>query len=51
MSNVSVDPYTFHTVIQPGVRLGSVALALNDNGRAMPHGVCPYVGVGGHVGM
>lgn len=26
-----------------GQRLGDVALALNDGGRAIPHGTCPYV--------
>ncbi|CAK5265476.1 unnamed protein product [Mycena citricolor] len=36
--------------IQPGARLGDVALALfNGYGRALAHGVCPYVGVGGHT--
>ena len=33
-----------------GNRLGDIALALNNNGRAMPHGTCPYVGIGGHSG-
>lgn len=32
-----------------GVRLGDLALALNEQGRAMPHGTCPFVGVGGHL--
>jgi FAD/FMN-containing dehydrogenase len=36
--------------IEPGNRLGDVALALNDYGRAIPHGRCSYVGVGGHAG-
>ncbi|KAF8878834.1 glucooligosaccharide oxidase [Infundibulicybe gibba] len=31
-------------------KLGNVALALNDAGRALPHGTCPYVGLGGHSG-
>lgn len=35
--------------IQPGNRLGDVASALNNNGRALPHGTCPYVGIGGHA--
>ena len=51
MTNITVDPQTFNTVVQTGNRLGSVALALNASGRAMAHGVCPYVGAGGHVGM
>ncbi|KAF8962024.1 glucooligosaccharide oxidase [Flammula alnicola] len=53
MSNINhvlVDPSTQIATIGPGARLGDVALALNDNGRAMPHGTCPYVGVGGHSG-
>ena len=53
MSNfktVSVDPRMHVAIIGPGNRLGDVALALNNNGRAMPHGTCPYVGIGGHSG-
>ncbi|KAJ7106238.1 glucooligosaccharide oxidase [Mycena epipterygia] len=37
-------------VIQTGNRLGDVALALNAAGRALPHGTCSYVGIGGHSG-
>ncbi|THU98373.1 FAD-binding domain-containing protein [Dendrothele bispora CBS 962.96] len=36
--------------IQTGNRLGDIALALNDHGRAIPHGRCTYVGIGGHSG-
>lgn len=53
MSNfvqLSVDPNTFIATIGPGNRLGNVALGLNDAGRALPHGTCPYVGIGGHSG-
>jgi len=33
-----------------GVRLGNLALGLSkQGGRALPHGVCPGVGVGGHA--
>ncbi|GAB0137214.1 hypothetical protein EsDP_00005490 [Epichloe bromicola] len=36
--------------IQPGARLGRVAMELyNQGGRAIPHGSCPGVGVAGHV--
>ncbi|KAG8763423.1 hypothetical protein FRC11_004034 [Ceratobasidium sp. 423] len=36
--------------IQTGNRLGEIATKLWDNGqRALPHGVCPYVGSGGHT--
>ncbi|KAF8633808.1 hypothetical protein AX15_001249 [Amanita polypyramis BW_CC] len=34
--------------IQTGNRLGDVAVGLNNHGRALPHGTCPYVGIGGH---
>ncbi|KAJ7614648.1 hypothetical protein DFH06DRAFT_1343987 [Mycena polygramma] len=37
-------------VIETGNRLGDIALALNASGRAIPHGTCPYVGIGGHSG-
>ena len=53
MSNfvqISVDPTTFIATIGPGNRLGDVALSLNNAGRALPHGTCPYVGMGGHSG-
>ena len=53
MSNfnqVSVDSNTFIATIGPGNRLGDVALIINDAGRAIPHGTCPYVGFGGHSG-
>ncbi|KAH8924619.1 Glucooligosaccharide oxidase [Atractiella rhizophila] len=35
--------------VGPGMLLGDLALNLASNGRAMPHGTCPTVGVGGHV--
>ena len=53
MSNfkqISIDPTTFIATIGPGNRLGDVALSLNNEGRALPHGTCPYVGIGGHSG-
>ncbi|KAJ6599751.1 glucooligosaccharide oxidase [Mycena vulgaris] len=37
-------------IIETGNRLGDVALALNSAGRAIPHGTCSYVGIGGHSG-
>ncbi|KAJ7577644.1 glucooligosaccharide oxidase [Mycena floridula] len=36
--------------IGTGNRLGDVALALNEHGRALPHGLFAYVGIGGHSG-
>ncbi|KAJ7225636.1 hypothetical protein GGX14DRAFT_640035 [Mycena pura] len=38
-------------ILEPGMRLGDVALYLNQHGRAMAHGNCPHVGVGGHAGF
>ncbi|KAF8149346.1 glucooligosaccharide oxidase [Crassisporium funariophilum] len=53
MSNfkqISVDSTSNIATIGPGNRLGDVALGLNNAGRALPHGTCPYVGIGGHSG-
>jgi len=49
-NKISVDSKTNLASIGTGNRLGNVALSLNDKGRAMPHGTCPYVGIGGHSG-
>ncbi|KAF8878851.1 glucooligosaccharide oxidase [Infundibulicybe gibba] len=49
-TKVSVDAGAGTATIEIGNRLGNVALALNDAGRALPHGTCPYVGLGGHSG-
>lgn len=49
LKNITVDNNAGTAVIQTGNRLGDVAQALNDQGRALPHGTCPYVGVGGHA--
>ncbi|KAG8862475.1 hypothetical protein FRB96_001546 [Tulasnella sp. 330] len=39
-----------HAVTQTGVRLGELAEYIWEHGqRALPHGTCPYVGVGGHT--
>jgi len=36
--------------IGAGVRLGDMALSLyNQSGRALPHGTCPGIGLGGHA--
>ncbi|TFK37512.1 glucooligosaccharide oxidase [Crucibulum laeve] len=45
-THISVDSAT--AVIESGNRLGDIALALSTKNRGMPHGVCPYVGIGGH---
>ncbi|KAJ7452170.1 glucooligosaccharide oxidase [Mycena galericulata] len=47
-TNITVDPTARTAVIESGNRLGDIALALNDYGFALPHGTCPYVGIGGH---
>ncbi|KAF9038014.1 glucooligosaccharide oxidase [Panaeolus papilionaceus] len=46
----SVDPRTKIATLGPGIRLGDLILQLNAVGRAMPHGLCPYVALGGHAG-
>ncbi|KAI0744335.1 FAD-binding domain-containing protein [Daedaleopsis nitida] len=41
-----------YATIGAGNRLGDVALYLWNNGkRAMAHGTCPFVGIGGHAGQ
>ncbi|KAJ6589294.1 glucooligosaccharide oxidase [Mycena capillaripes] len=47
---ITVRPSNNTALIETGNRLGDVALALNAKGRAMPHGTCSYVGIGGHSG-
>jgi len=37
--------------IGSGALLGDVVQILNQNGRAVPHGTCPYVGIAGHVAL
>ncbi|KAJ7693419.1 FAD-binding domain-containing protein [Mycena rosella] len=48
MAQITYSPSDGTVAVEPGARLGDVALELNDNGRALAHGVCPYVGIGGH---
>ncbi|KAG6817828.1 hypothetical protein H0H93_006962, partial [Arthromyces matolae] len=36
-------------IFQTGNRLGNIAEALGALGQGLPHGSCPYVGIGGHV--
>ena len=43
---ITVNPQDGTAVIQAGAKLGDVAVALANAGKAMPHGTCPYVGVG-----
>ncbi|KAK1225379.1 hypothetical protein PQX77_011689, partial [Marasmius sp. AFHP31] len=48
MKGLSVDSTSKVATIETGNRLGEVAVGLNEKGRALPHGTCPYVGIGGH---
>ncbi|KAF3934813.1 hypothetical protein ABW20_dc0110552 [Dactylellina cionopaga] len=49
-NNITLDTTTNIATIQPGARLGNVAQALYNQGkRAISHGTCPGVGIGGHV--
>jgi FAD/FMN-containing dehydrogenase len=53
LSTITVDSSTFIASVDTGLRLGDVATAINnaDGGpRALPHGTCPTVGIGGHAG-
>ncbi|PPQ73253.1 hypothetical protein CVT24_009968 [Panaeolus cyanescens] len=50
LNTVQFNSDTNLATIGTGNTLGNLALALNANGRAMPHGTCPYVGIGGHAG-
>ncbi|KAK1219137.1 hypothetical protein PQX77_018156 [Marasmius sp. AFHP31] len=50
MKGLSVDSASNVATIETGNRLGDVAVELNEKGRALPHGTCPYVGIGGHSG-
>ncbi|KAL1706983.1 hypothetical protein EV121DRAFT_288963 [Schizophyllum commune] len=47
--DIVVDEVTNTVQVGAGNRLGDVALRLNDYGRALPHGRCTTVGVGGHA--
>jgi len=50
MQRFSMDTTTWEASIGAGTKLGLVTQRLHDNGnRAMAHGVCPGVGVGGHA--
>ncbi|KIL58656.1 Glucooligosaccharide oxidase [Amanita muscaria Koide BX008] len=48
MTHIDVSASTGVATIHTGNRLADVALALNQKGRGIPHGLCPYVGIGGH---
>lgn len=44
-----VDIHGTFAYIGAGNRLGRVALKLDDAGKAIPHGLCPRVGISGHA--
>lgn len=47
---VNLDPVTQIATIGAGTRLGDVSYSLyNLGGRALPHGLCPGVGISGHA--
>ncbi|KAK5652003.1 hypothetical protein OQA88_10906 [Cercophora sp. LCS_1] len=47
--SVVVDNATYVAAVGAGVRLGNLALAIYAQGkRALAHGTCPGVGIGGH---
>ena len=48
-NQLSVDPATGNAVIGTGNRLATIVQGLNNAGRAMAHGVCARVGIGGHA--
>lgn len=48
-NSISVDTETNIATVGGGVRLGNLALGIYSQGkRALPHGTCPGVGIGGH---
>ncbi|KAH9917719.1 uncharacterized protein B0H18DRAFT_1123430 [Fomitopsis serialis] len=50
LNDIEVDNSTGIAMIGTGSRLGDIAIRLfNQGGRALPHGVCPLVGIGGHA--
>ncbi|KAJ7456419.1 hypothetical protein B0H11DRAFT_2176103 [Mycena galericulata] len=50
LTAITVHPSNNTAIIETGNRLGDIALALNAAGRALPHGTCSYIGIGGHSG-
>lgn len=45
----SIDPSTWRATVGAAVLLGDLTKLMNKNKRAMAHGVCPQVGLGGHA--
>ncbi|KAI1828295.1 hypothetical protein F4861DRAFT_175731 [Xylaria intraflava] len=50
LQDFSMDTTTWHATIGGGTKLSDVTQRLHDNGkRAISHGTCPGVGIGGHA--
>ena len=50
MQKFAMDTTTWQATIGAGTRLGDVTQRLHDHGgRAIAHGTCPGVGIGGHA--
>ncbi|CAM1505033.1 Fc.00g106700.m01.CDS01 [Cosmosporella sp. VM-42] len=50
LKQFSIDEETWYATVGSGMRLGELDEYLHDNGgRAMAHGTCPGVGIGGHA--
>ena len=48
--NITLDQSTQIATVGTGVRLGNLAVGIYNQGkRALPHGTCPGVGLGGHA--
>ncbi|KAF8149358.1 glucooligosaccharide oxidase [Crassisporium funariophilum] len=45
---ITIDASSETAVIGSGTRLGDIVTGLAASGRALPHGTCPYIGIGGH---
>ncbi|KAG8752535.1 hypothetical protein FRC12_011904 [Ceratobasidium sp. 428] len=50
MTALSLNNGTGEATAQTGLKLGQLAQGIWDQGRrALPHGTCPYIGIGGHT--
>ncbi|MBW0542198.1 hypothetical protein O181_081913 [Austropuccinia psidii MF-1] len=50
LRTIAVNISSGEATIGAGTRLGDMAISLYEQGRrALPHGSCPYVGLGGHA--
>lgn len=47
--NYSIDEISWYATIGAGMSLGDIDQNLHKTGRALPHGLCPGVGIGGHA--